>query len=124
MKIQKRYFGYNYATLSDHHEGKHEYPEHIHHFLEVLCVLDGEIQVTVNGITETARKGDIAVVPPFQSHSQYTPDYCKIWVGLISPTWVNDLFSWDNFIPPKKTFSHHPRLRLRISRKSSRPSTG
>ena len=103
MRIQKRYFGYTYATLSDYHEGIHDYPEHIHQFLEVLCVLEGEIQVTVNGKTELARKGDIAIVPPFQAHGQHTPNYCKIWVGLISPPWITDFFSWDNFYTADRT---------------------
>lgn len=109
MKIQQRYFGYNFATLSEHHEGKHDYPEHLHHFLEVLCVLDGEIEITVNGVTELAKKGDIAVIFPFQVHSQNTPEYCKIWVGLISPAYVTDLLSWDNFyVPQKNVFTPRP----------------
>ena len=97
MQLQTRYFGYNYATLSNYHEGKHDYPEHLHHFIEVLCVLEGEIEVTINGKTEIAQKGDLAVVPSFQPHSYHTPQYCRIWVGLISPTWITDIWSLDKF---------------------------
>lgn len=102
MKIQERYFGNKYATFSEYYEGKHNYPEHIHHFFEVICVYEGEILVTVNGITETARMGDIAVIPPFQPHSQHTPNSCKIWIGLISPIWVNELFFGETFYKSEK----------------------
>ena len=102
MKIQERYFGNKYAMLSEYHDGKHDYPEHIHHFLEVICVLEGEIEIVVNGITEVAHKGDIAVVPPFQPHSQHTQNYCKIWVGLISPVWVSEFFFGETFYQAEK----------------------
>ena len=103
MQLQERYFGYNHYVLSTRIEGKHAYPEHIHHFLEVLCVLDGEIEVKINGITEIARKGDLAVIPPFQAHSYHAPNYCKIWVGVISIAWVTDFFSWNNFYTAEKS---------------------
>lgn len=103
MKVQERYFGNKYATLSEYREGKHSYPDHIHHFFEVICVLDGEIEISVDGITEIARKGDIAVIPPFQIHRQNTPNYCKIWIGLISPIWVSELFYGETFYKAEKT---------------------
>ena len=114
MQIQKRYFGYNHYMLSTRLKGKHDCPEHIHHFLELLCVFDGEIEVKVNGKTEIARKGDFAVIPPFQSHGYHASDYCKIWVGVISLAWLTDFFSWDNFYtaeknvftPPSAVFSY------------------
>lgn len=109
MIIQSRYFGYNYGNLSDNREGKHDYPEHIHHFLEVVCVLEGEIEITVNGVTELARAGDIAVVFPFQVHSQHTPEYCKIWIGLISLAYVTDILSWNSHrVPQKNVFTPAP----------------
>lgn len=109
MKIQNRYFGYNSSTLSEHHEGKHNYPEHIHQFLEVLCVLEGEIEITVNGVAELAKKGDIAVIFPFQAHSHRTPENCKIWIGMVSPAYVTDILSWDNFyVPQNNVFTPLP----------------
>ena len=114
MIIQKRYFGYNYAYLSDYYKGKHDFPEHLHHFLEVQCVLEGETEITVGDVTELARAGDIVVIVPFQPHSQRTPEYCRLWIGLFSPTWVSDFFSQDNFCvptqnvftPSEATFAH------------------
>lgn len=109
MKIQTRYSGYNYATFSEYYEGKHGYQEHIHQFLEVHCVLEGETVITVGGAAQVARAGDLVVIFPFQSHSQYTPDYCKIWVGLASISYVNDLLSRDHFcVPDKNVFTPCP----------------
>ncbi len=102
MQIQERYFGYNHYMLSTRLEGKHDCPEHIHHFLEVLCVLDGEIEVTINGITELASKGQLAVIPPFQAHSYHASNYCKIWVGVLSLAWITEIFAWNDFYTAKK----------------------
>ena len=109
MKVQHRYFGYNRATLSEHVEGKHDYPDHLHHFLEVICVLEGEIEITVGGVPQLAKKGDIAVIFPFQVHSQHTLEYCKIWVGMVSPAYVTDILSWENFyVPQMNVFTPRP----------------
>ena len=109
MHIQSRYCGCGFHTMTNHHEGKHEYPEHLHHFIETVCVLDGEIEITINGNAEIARKGDIAVIPPFHPHSFHTPQYCKIWVELFSPVWVTDFFSWEKFyMAEKNVFTPQP----------------
>lgn len=102
MYLQNRNFGFELSMRSNHHEGKHDYAEHIHQFMEVLFVLKGSIEVDYNGLTQTAHEGDLAVIPPFQRHSYHTPEYCKIWVGVISSDWVADFFPLDSF-PITKT---------------------
>ena len=119
MKIQTRYFGYNYSYLSDYYEGKHASSEHIHHFIEVLCVLEGEIEVTVSGVTELAKKGDAVIIFPFQPHGYQTPQYCKTWICLISPTWVSDFFPRDTFyVPERNVFTPLPAIFSYITEKS------
>lgn len=123
MKLQEWYFGYRKATSSQYQEGKYEYAEHIHYFLEVLCVLDGEIEVTVNGKTETAKRGDLAVILPFQPHGYHTPDYCKLWLGIIPPTWLPDFFSTDKFYytAKKSVFTPSPAVFAYIREKTPPP---
>ena len=101
MYLQIRNFGCNHSFRSNHHEGKHDYEEHLHQFLEVLCVLKGSLEVTVNGHTETAREGDVSVILPFHAHSYHTPDYCKIWVGVFSSDWISDFIPKDSFVTTK-----------------------
>ena len=57
-------------------------------------VLDGEIEITLEGRTEVARKGDIAVIPPYKVHSFHTPEYVKQVIFVFS----------DNFIPGDISF--------------------
>ena len=98
MYLQIRNFGYNHSFRSNHHEGKHDYEKHIHQFLEILYVLNGSLEITVNGHTETACEGDIAVIFPFQVHGYHTPEQCKIWVGCFSSDWVSDFVPNDSFV--------------------------
>ena len=122
MKIQRRYFGYNYSYLSDYYEGKHDSSEHIHHFIEISCILEGEIEITVNGVTEFAKMGDVVVIFPFQPHSHHTPEHCKMWISLFSPTWVSEFFPRDTFyIPQKNVFTPSPSTFAYVTEKTPPP---
>ena len=90
MRIQTDNFGYNDAFRCRFHEGIYHYPSHIHQFIEVACVLGGEIDITVNGRTETATAGDIALIAPFEIHSFHTPKYCRVWIAVFSCSYVSD----------------------------------
>jgi len=97
MYLQIRNFGYDQTMRSQLHEGKHNYENHIHQFLEVMCVLEGSLEVSLNGNRQTANAGDFAVILPFHSHSFHTPEYCKVWVGVFSTDWVHDFIPQDSF---------------------------
>ncbi len=84
MKIQHTNFGSISVIRCGIHEGKYDYDTHIHQFCELVWVLDGEIEMTVDGKTEVARASDITVIAPFQAHSFYTPKGCRIWICVIS----------------------------------------
>jgi quercetin dioxygenase-like cupin family protein len=43
--------------------------EHAHPEEEVWLVLEGELEVTIDGGTEAARPGSVAIVPPSTPHS-------------------------------------------------------
>ena len=114
MYLQYKNFGYGYRERCNHHEGKHNYEEHIHQFSEVVCVLKGSVEITVNGVTQTANEGDLAVILPFHSHSYRTQEYCKLWVGVISSDWVEEFIPHDElrinnnavFTPSRTVFSY------------------
>ena len=90
MRIQTDNFGYSNAFRCRFHEGIYHYPSHIHQFIEVVSVLEGEIDITVNGRTETATAGDLALIEPFRIHSFHTPSYCKVWIAVFSSSYVSD----------------------------------
>jgi AraC-like DNA-binding protein len=45
------------------------FPPHLHYSFELLFLLDGSMNITVEGQKEEMRKGDIAIVPPGDIHS-------------------------------------------------------
>lgn len=88
MIIQKTNFGSINIIRSGVHDGKYCYGDHIHQFAELVWVLDGEIEMTVNGRTEVARKGDFTVINPFAIHSFFTPEYSRIHIAVISDGFI------------------------------------
>lgn len=103
MQLQYKNFGTEHSARSYHYEGKHEYIAHIHQFIEVICILSGEIEITVENLTQTAKAGDIAIIPPLHTHSYHTPKYCKIWIGLISLDWLDDIMPMETILSAKQT---------------------
>lgn len=90
MLIQVDNFGYNNAFRYRFHEGIYNYPPHIHQFTEIAVVLDGEIDIVINGRDENAKAGDIALIEPFAIHSFQTPKNCKLWITVFSSSYVLD----------------------------------
>lgn len=115
MYIQIQNFGHKSSIKSSYHRGVYECAERIHQFPEIVCVISGEVEITVDGVCETARAGDIAVITPFRTHSFRTPAECEIWIGVVSLDFVADFFAGDNlyvsgtravFLPSKSLFEY------------------
>ena len=115
MYIQVQNFGNKSSIKSSYHKGVYECAERIHQFPEIVCVLQGEIEITVDGVVETARAGDIAVITPFKTHSFKTRETCEIWIGVISLDFVVEFFAGENlyvcgnrsvFTPTKSLFAY------------------
>lgn len=115
MYIQLQNFGHNSSVKSMYYDGIYECVERIHQFPEIVCVMAGEVEITVDGMPERARAGDIAVITPFRIHSFKTPEYCKIWIGVISSDFAEDFLSGDSiynsgdtavFTPTKSLFDY------------------
>lgn len=69
--------------------GRYAVRNHMHKNTEIAFVVDGEIDVTVNGQKERAHKGDLVIVPPFALHSYHTERHVNLWVCVFS----NDFLS-------------------------------
>lgn len=57
---------------------------HLHRHCEVMLVLEGEVRVTVDGKTETARSGDAAIILGNQLHAFSTDGTSRAWVCVFS----------------------------------------
>ena len=60
-------------------------PEHSHKNEQVMQVLEGEFQFTLNGATNTYTPGDLVVIPPMIPHSGKALTACKL-MDVFSPT--------------------------------------
>lgn len=98
MIIQHRNFGKDRVIRCGIHEHTHNYGAHIHQHSELLYVLEGSIESTVDGKTETVNAGEMAIITPLRVHSTYTPAECKIFICVFS----NDFIL--NFIPSKELY--------------------
>ena len=96
MYIQIQNFGQISSVKSSYHKGVYECAERLHQFPEIVCVIGGEVEITVDGVPELARAGDIAVITPYRTHSFRTPDTCEIWIGVISTDFVSEFFAGEN----------------------------
>lgn len=115
MYINFQNFGFNAAAKTRYLNGKSEYPDRIHQLPEILCIIDGSFELTVDGVTETAKKGDICVITPFRTHSWHTPKSCTVWQLVISMDFVEEFLSGENlymsgtkavFTPSKTLFDY------------------
>lgn len=80
MFIQQTNFGHEACIKCGRVDGQHNSGDHIHQYLEIEMIVDGEIEITVEGRTEIARAGDIAVIPPLRVHSFVTPRQVKMLI--------------------------------------------
>ena len=46
-----------------------EFPKHLHEFVEILYIVDGECQQTINNLTYTARRGDLIFINQGSTHA-------------------------------------------------------
>ena len=119
MIIQHTNFGSTQVIRCGIHEHTHNYGSHIHQHSELVYVLEGSIESTVDGKTETVKEGEMAVITPLRVHSTYTPNDCKIFICVFS----NDFLL--NYISSKELYGGYNRsvfkpsevLRLYITEK-------
>lgn len=66
------------------------YVPHLHRDLEFSLVLEGEMEVTVQGRTETARAGDLVLVLSNEVHAYHTRRHSRVLVCPFSGGFVHD----------------------------------
>lgn len=76
-------FNYNTYTYSDR-----GYAPHFHKNMELICVLDGAMSLTVNGTQYTVTVGQWALVLSNQIHSFSVPKDALVWVAVFSEEYV------------------------------------
>ena len=92
MFIQTENFGSSNEFRCRKHNENYNYRTHLHQFAELMFVLDGEIEVTVDNRVETAKAGQFILIFPLQSHSFRTPEFSRVWNCVFTQSLVSDFF--------------------------------
>lgn len=61
------------------------YPAHIHRCYEAVLLLEGEMLISVDGVTEALSAGDVAFIFPHQVHSLHTPRHSRHKLFIFAP---------------------------------------
>ena len=115
MIIQHTNIGTSHDIKSGLHEN-HNYGAHIHQSSELVFVLDGELELTVDGKAELGRKGDVFCITPFRVHSFRTPEYSKIFIFVFSNDYALGLIEEDDLYTGRESarFTPPPALRAYV----------
>lgn len=76
-------FNYNTYTYSGR-----DYAPHFHKNMELIWVMEGQMQLTVNGHTDRLDRGQWALVLSNQIHSFQVPSSATVWVAVFSEEYV------------------------------------
>lgn len=91
MRIQRHNFGKDNVFGYQLHEEKYNFHQHIHQFVELTLVLEGELQITVGDrVPERARAGDFIMIFPFQTHKYASDRVNKFVIYTFSPSLIAD----------------------------------
>jgi len=60
-------------------------PEHRHVHEQITNVIEGELEMTINGVTQVCKAGMVATIPPNVPHSGKALTDCKV-VDVFCPT--------------------------------------
>ncbi len=61
-----------------------EVPEHQHHHEQIMHVVEGDFEFTLNGTTKIYKPGDVVVIPSNSPHSGKALTACKL-MDVFSP---------------------------------------
>lgn len=53
-------------------------PEHHHTNEQITCILTGELEMTIGGVTTVFREGNVQVIPPDVPHSAIALTDCRV----------------------------------------------
>ena len=68
------------------------YNSHFHANYELIYSINGEIEVSVNGVKDVLSKGEMILVSPYNIHSLLAQGESKMWVGVFSHDFISAFF--------------------------------
>lgn len=71
----------NFVTFAPHSEA----PMHVHEEEQIVIVVEGEFEFTLDGDTRTMKPGDVAVIPAWVPHGAVTKDVGCREIDMFNP---------------------------------------
>jgi AraC-like DNA-binding protein len=94
MVVQGNNFGNEMVfTYRMHDRDSYTYPLHVHQFVELIFVIEGDLPITVDGRSQTVHSGECAMILPFQTHKFSSKSHVKMGMYLFSPSILSDFFA-------------------------------
>lgn len=88
MHIISKEFGYGEVYRGSVKNQKYDIRDHIHQFCELIFVIDGEMNVRVDGVDYHLSSTDAIAITPFQIHEVHTVGKARFWMCVFSNTAV------------------------------------
>ena len=90
MHVLKLRSGEDATFRYEIHNETYNFPQHMHHFIELTLMLNGSLTVNVGGKKETLESGQLAMIFPFQSHSYESEAESSFVIFTFSPSLISD----------------------------------
>lgn len=65
------------------------YKDHFHRNFEVIFLLEGQVDITINGELHHLHPGDLALIAPWEIHSFTVDEKSRLWVGVFSKDFIS-----------------------------------
>ena len=108
MFIQHHNFGTQPILRFGYAQHSHNSDDHLHQFFELNMVFEGEEEITLGNKTLTARAGDMAIIPAFNSHAFRTPEAVKMFICVFPISFIGGSYSNDILLRPRETHIFRP----------------
>ena len=109
IKIQIENFGDGKHFRYQHLREKYEYLTHMHQFAELFVCIDGAVDVTVDGRTETVRENQAAMVLSYQPHKYNSEGVSEVAILVFSPSLIPEFTTACNgMVGNKSVFTLSP----------------
>lgn len=88
-------FHQTHNSLSNHNYNAFIYKDcewfyHFHKNYELVYVLGGEVELTLNSAKYSLKADDFALVLPNEFHAYHTPESSCVWIGVFSADFVSE----------------------------------
>ena len=90
MVIFQKEFGYGEQYRGSVKNTKYKIRSHVHQFSEIVFVMEGTLNATIDGKEYSIKPGEIAVITPFQMHGFSSTDTAKFYMCVFSNNCVPD----------------------------------